>query len=612
MNGTLRRKILVGYGVALALVLMVIVWALGSIADLGRASDAILRENYNSILAAEHMIDAIERQDSALLMMLLTSRGSGSEHLHTNESRFLQWLGRAKDNVTIAGEEAIVAAIDSGYTAYLTGIGGMRTLGESRKERAVAYYQAELLPTFDVVKSACIDLRELNQRTMYEASQQAQAVGRQAYWSVSTIGLAAVLLGLGFSLLLSNRVVQPLRRLMEATQEVSAGNYDVNVAADADDELGLLATQFNAMVGKLRDYHNMNIEQVIAEKRKGDAILRSIDDGIVVVDSGFQITEINPAAAQAFKADPTACTGRHLLEVVRQEELFEHVRRSLASGVPPKLEAGSDIITTGEGDARGFYQVSISPVRTASGPLLGVVLLLRNVTKLKELDQLKSDFVMTASHELRTPVTGIVMSIGLLAESAMDRLNERERELLAGAHEDLQRLKALLGNLLDLSRLEAGRMEMEVDRVPVRLLTDKAVAVLSAQAAEKSISLESEIADDLPEVIADLNKVAWVLTNLISNALRYTAPGGHIRLAAERAGPQVEVSVMDDGAGVPFEYQSRIFDKFVQVKSGPETGGAGLGLAICREIVRAHGGSIWVASTPGEGSTFTFTLRVAE
>jgi NtrC-family two-component system sensor histidine kinase KinB len=237
------------------------------------------------------------------------------------------------------------------------------------------------------------------------------------------------------------------------------------------------------------------------------------------------------------------------------------------------------------------------------------VLLLRDVTRLAELDRLKSEFVMTASHELRTPLTSIGMSIDLLLEGA-SKLREKDQQLLFAAHEDVQRLKVFVSNLLDLSKIEAGKMEMELSSIPIRGVFEKVVAVFKKQSEEKAVELSFNAPDEVPNVKADDTKITWVLTNLISNALRYTPSGGHIKLSAESFGPSVQISVSDDGPGIPYEYQSKVFDKFVQVKSDKAVGGSGLGLAICKEVVRAHGGTIWVDSVPGSGSTFTFTLPI--
>jgi NtrC-family two-component system sensor histidine kinase KinB len=291
---------------------------------------------------------------------------------------------------------------------------------------------------------------------------------------------------------------------------------------------------------------------------------------------------------------------------------LNYIRESVETGSPPKIDEGENVFTVQEGDKRRHYLFSITPVKTEAGSMLGVVMLLRDVTTLKELDRLKSEFVMTASHELRTPLTSMGMSIDLLREGAVDKLNDKEQQLLSAAHEELERIKALVNSLLDLSKIEAGKIEMEFDRVAVQLLFEKAVSTLITQANDKEVELSFSLPSALPQVKADGNKITWVLTNLIANALRYTSSGGRIQLFAEHLGPQVHLSVSDDGAGIPYEYQSKIFEKFVQVEKDKAVHGSGLGLAICKEIVRAHGGTIWVDSLPGEGSTFTFTLPVFE
>ncbi len=239
-----------------------------------------------------------------------------------------------------------------------------------------------------------------------------------------------------------------------------------------------------------------------------------------------------------------------------------------------------------------------------------MILLLRDVTGLRELDRLKSEFVATASHELKTPLTSMGMSVGLLQERAAAKLSARERELLDAAAEDVDRLKALVGDLLDLSKIEAGRIELDLAPVPVGALIGRAVEPMRLQADEAGVALSSEVPTGLPPVLADPTRVTWVVTNLVSNALRYTDRGGHITVSASRAGDRVAVSVADDGEGIPYAMQGRIFDKFVQVEGARAVGGSGLGLAISKEIVRAHGGSIGVESAPGEGATFTFTLPV--
>ena len=214
----------------------------------------------------------------------------------------------------------------------------------------------------------------------------------------------------------------------------------------------------------------------------------------------------------------------------------------------------------------------------------------------------------TASHELRTPLTGMAMSLNLLVETTEDKLSDSESELLNTAVADVERLRSLVNDLLDLSKIESGKLELDFVEVGVNFLLDKAVSALNIQAQQNDIELIVKSLSEDISIKADANKIIWVLTNLIANALRYSDPGGEITIGALSRNSWVEIFVSDRGAGIPLEYQSKIFDKFVQVKTDKDVGGSGLGLAICQEMVRAHGGRIWVDSTVGEGSTFTFTL----
>jgi NtrC-family two-component system sensor histidine kinase KinB len=217
---------------------------------------------------------------------------------------------------------------------------------------------------------------------------------------------------------------------------------------------------------------------------------------------------------------------------------------------------------------------------------------------------------MAASHELYTPLTSLGMSVDLLLEQTSGDLSLKNRELLQVAHEEVQRLKALVQDLLDLSKIESGKIALEIENVSVAAVFNQIQAIFKGQLEMKSVHLFVDLPEDPPRIRADAHKITWVLTNLISNALRYVGQGGQIHLQVKRLGSQVQMDVQDDGPGIPPEYQSRIFQKFVQVK-GREAGGTGLGLAICKEIVRAHGGTIWVKSSPGQGSTFSFTLPAA-
>lgn len=609
---TLKKKILIGYGVVFVLMGLVVVWAVTNLVSLGKASDAILRENYRSILAAENMVDALERQDSAVLLILLGDAEKGIHQFRENESMFLQWLARAKDNITIQGEGELVQSIEANYAKYRREFSALTDLRDGAKPPLqLPYYQETISPLFAEVRESCIRLRNLNEETMYAASLKAGTVANRAIWSTVFVAASALMVALVFSLLLAERMVRPLRSFMEASRKISAGDYAVQVPVETDDELGRLAGEFNQMATQLGHYHEMNIEQIISEKTKGEAILSSIEDGLVVFDPDLKVSGINPAGRRMLdlefaRVETLMCAG-----ILPAPHVCEMIQRTVQTGIQPEVPEEQRIITVQKGERSLHYLFSVTPIRGRERNLSGIVLLLRDVTRLKEVERLKSEFVMAASHELRTPLTGMGMSIDLLLEHASQGLAEKDRELLQAAHEEVHRMKALVNDLLDLSKIEAGRIELEFEKVPVQTLFDHVQEVFKDQAEMKHVKLTCEPAGDLPDVRADANKATWVLTNLISNALRYVSQDGQIQITAKKIGPHVHLSVRDNGPGIPTEYQSKIFQKFVQVK-GRQSGGTGLGLAICKEIVRAHGGAIWVESSSGQGSTFTFTLPVAQ
>jgi len=610
---TLKKKILTGYGVAFALMGLVVAWAVMNLVSLGKATEAILRENYRSILAAEHMVDSLERQDSGILLMFLGDAGNGIAQFRKNEAVFLQWLAREKDNITIPGEGKLVERIEASYDGYrmiFSGLTDSPDMKGAPGALSVDLYKASVFPAFEKVRQDCIAVRQLNEDTMYAASVRADQVARRAIFSTVLVSASAVIVALVFSLFLAERIVRPLRHFVEASRKISSGDYAVQVPAETGDELGRLAGEFNRMAAQLGRYHELNIEQILSEKNKSEAILSSIDDGLVIFDTGLKVTGINPAARRLLDLELAETSTLRCADILPATHVLELLRKTVEAGVQPAVPDEQRIVVLREGERSRHVLFSVTAIRGRDRSLSGIVLLLRDVTRLKEVERLKSEFVTAASHELRTPLTSLGMSVDLLLEHAAQGLAEKDRDLLKAAHEEVHRMKALVADLLDLSRIEAGRIDLAFESVPVQTLFDHVQSVFGSQAAMKEVALTSEPARDLPGVRADAGKITWVLTNLVSNALRYVSRGGRIRLSARRIGPHVHLSVRDDGPGIPPEYQPKIFQKFVQVK-GQAAGGTGLGLAICKEIVRAHGGVIWVESSPGQGSTFTFTLPVA-
>lgn len=616
----LKRKILIGYGAALMIMGAAAALSVTNLVALGRATDAILRENYRSILAAENMILSLERQDSGVLMIFSGAPESGLALFMKHEAEFLEWLGRACDNVTIAGETAVVSKIKAAFGVYRDAVHrqavpSFGTAGQDSSSlirenfyRTSSEYEKGILPLFESVRAACLELRHLNESTMYSASETAGAVASRAIWTTSVTTGAAFVLVLVFSIVLAGKITGPIKRFMDASRMISNGDYTVRIPVETNDELGSLAGEFNRMTEHLERYREMNIDQIIAEKNRIEAILTSISDGLMVFDTQPRVVGINPEARRIFSLDFSDSSNMSPEDAISDPKLASEIRKVIESNQGLALPDEERLLTIADGAVDRHFLFSVTPARGRDRKLAGAILLLRDVTRLKEVERVKSEFVMAASHELRTPLTSLGMSVDLLIEHVSGGLGDKERGLLHAAHEEVCRMKALVNELLDLSKLEAGKIEMEFETVEVTILFDRVREVFANQLAIKNVTLEVHGGAGL-SILADVNKITWVITNLVSNALRYVHDKGIIEVTAIRIGEFAHLAVKDDGPGIPAEYQSRIFEKFAQISGRP--GGTGLGLAICREIVRAHGGSIWVESEPGQGSSFLFTIPIS-
>ncbi|SHO52295.1 sensor histidine kinase [Desulfopila aestuarii] len=610
----LKKKILIGYGVAFSLMGLVVTLAIFHLWSLAKTTDEILRDYYQSILAVENMVDALGRQDSGILLMLMGDVDKGIAQYSENETLFLEWLGRSKDSIAVQGESEVVHDIEVNYSEYRSIFSelsnGIR-INRDVLPLTLKTYKESILPVYSKVKATCLELRTMNEETMYSVSENEREIAKWAIWSTVIVASLASIIAFFFSLFFAERLVLPLRRFVEAAKKISAGEFSVQLSVETRDELGELAGEFNQMTAQLRRYHLMNVDRIVAERNKADAILASIEDGLVVFDTQRKVTGINPAGRRILNvgsADPESMYCEQILPV---RNVCEIVTQTIQEGSQPEISDDRRIITLPCGNETRHFLFSATAIGRRDHNITGVVLLLKDITQLRELERLKSEFVMAASHELRTPLTSISMSIDLLLEHASQFLPEKEMDLLQAAHDEVHRMKIMVHDLLDLSKIETGRIELEFEYVPVATLFEHARGIFKGQVSMKEVSLTVDNVENLPLVQADTNKIVWVLSNLVSNALRYVEEGGHIRLSAERVSNHIHISVQDDGTGIPPEYQTRIFQKFVRVNT-QEIGRTGLGLAICKEIVRAHGGTIWVESDQGKGSVFTFTVPVAE
>jgi len=342
-----------------------------------------------------------------------------------------------------------------------------------------------------------------------------------------------------------------------------------------------------------------------------ETITGNLADAVLMVDTDKKLVWLNRKAEGFFNAAFDEAMGKDIVEITAIKRLRYLLDDVFEQQEALKCSYEEASVKVKKKDERFFFKIAINPVFHQDN-LFGALVQLTDVTRFHELEKIKTDFVSIVSHEFRTPLTTIIVGVEMLKEGMLGDLTPRGKEVLEAIGADCERLNRLIDNLMELSRIESGTIYVEADSTDITDLVEEAVRPLKIQADKQGVELITDLPPELPPVAADFNKAVWVLANLVGNAMRYTDPGGTITVRVRQRGKKHFFSVEDTGCGIPKEHQEKIFRKYVQV-SGPGrkgAGGVGLGLAIAKDIVMAHGGEIWVESDIGKGTKFTFTFPV--
>lgn len=587
--------------------------AVTQLVTLNNINDRVIKNNYQSIFAAQGMLKNIDnhlRIVSLLASKIPNQRKEAEKIFSDNKKEFLNLLDVAKLNIRIDGEEDLVRKIEVAYNECLDTMENLQSMNGSEED--IIREKTEARQKLSELRELCLELSEMNRDDMFRANKRAQDYTVQYITSTIIISIVAVVIGLALTFWLTHIMVGPMEDLTKAVTEIRRGNLDISVRTNYPDEIGILAQEFNKMAETLKAYKQVDLDKLLKEKRRTEAIIRSVGDCLIVIDKNYRIITINPTAEKVFYLLPGISQGKDLCEMIKSEELYNIIKELVESGQDPSEMKSLPTFKWDYDRETKYFQVKVFPVGKEEEALIGYVILLEDITKLKEVDQLKSDFISIASHELRTPLTSIVMGLGMLLDGTTGELNitQDQKELLDAANEDSIRMKDLISALLDISRLESGRMEMDFSEIDPVWLVRGVASSFHIQAESKKILMDVHIQDDIKPIYADYNRMVQVFNNLLGNALRYTPEGGKISLTAFNHENFVKFTVKDTGRGISKENQQKIFQKFVQVENDPNPGAAGLGLAVSSEIVKAHGGKMWVESEPGQGAVFNFLVPV--
>jgi len=601
----LRQKLSFGFGGMLVILVIIGVQGVRHFSSLGASVDVILRENYRSVIACQQMKESLERMDSGLLFILLGETTKGEALIAANTASFRAALQVELDTITLPGEGERAAQIRDDFGRFESAIAGVVDPAGSMAARKEAYF-GRAFPLFGRIKDGADEILQMNQRNMSEANDRARHSAASARKQMFALLLAGTVLAAAFLVLTGRWILRPIQRLTGSAEEIRHGNLDLVVAAGSRDEIGRLSEAFNAMAASLREFRRTDQARLVRIRKATQEAFNSLPDAVAVIDPEGKVEVATGSAVTVFGLKPgVRISGPPFVE------LAELVRAALKEGRTATPGNREEIQMFVEGEERYFRPKAV-PILNRERLANGAILFLSDVTQLRQQDEIKKGVIRMVSHQLRTPLTSIRMAIHLLLEEKVGTLTEKQAELLVTAKEDSDRLHGILSDLLDISRMGSGKAMLEFRTASPGTMAREAIEPFRRAAQDQGIELVAELEDGLPEVLVDATRIGHVFGNLISNALKYTPPGGRIAVGAGSEGGFVRFSVSDTGAGIPEEFLPGVFEPFFRVPGPGKETGAGLGLAIVKEIVEAHGGTVNAESRPGAGSTFTFTLRRAD
>jgi len=599
----IRQKLSLGFGGLLIIILIIGVQSIIQLTRLGISIDVILRENYRSVIACQEMKEALERMDSGILFALLGYSQEGTEFIRKNESVFENALQTELNNITLPGEGEKAAHVQELFRQYRKILKTAENMETPLPERQHIYF-TQLFPLFQEIKTTAGQILDMNQQNMSDANDRARSKAASSRKYMYMLLLAGAVVAIGFVIFTEKWILRPIHRLIRSAEEIKGGNLDLVVPIESKDEVGRLSEAFNAMAEGLREIRRSDQARLARIQDSTQHTFNSLPDAVAILDLQGRVEVATESAKTVFGLKP----GNQIqsLPLKWLAELYDNVLRHARPSGPE--HNGSAIQHFDKGEER-FFRPMVVPILNNEKQPTGVVMTLKDVTEQRLQDELKRGVISTVSHQLKTPLTSIRMAIHLLLEEKVGPLTEKQAELLVAAREDSDRLHGILNNLLDISRIESGRVKMEFRAVSPREMAMEALESFRTAAHDQGVTLDVELPEDLPEVWADTTRISHVFGNLLSNALKYTPPGGKVTLSARAEEHGVTFSIVDTGKGIPSHYLPRIFEQFFRVPDqGPQTG-AGLGLAIVKEIVGAHGGTVSVDSIEGKGSTFSFALK---
>lgn len=558
----LKTKIALGGVFLFALLILVGAVSFYYLNRLSEESKAIVKANYETLNYSREMLNELD-----------------SLHKNKNDlERFEKNLQLQESNITELGEKEMTISLRKNFNTL--------------KEKG-ASDSLQLLIKRDISLIMQVNLQAIDKK-----NQAAQKSAEKAKTIITIILTVCILIGFTFIFNFPSLVASPIAKLTEAIKAIANKNYGERIHMDRKDEFGDLANAFNTMAERLDEYEHSNLSKILFEKRRAEAVINSLKDASIGIDNKGAVLFANQQALQLLNLKEQDIISRNQEEIKKRNDLFRFLINEQNS-IPFKIVV----------DGKENYFTKEIIELTNENQKAGQVIVLKNITPFKELDVAKTNFIATVSHELKTPLASSDFSLKLLEDERVGTLTAEQKELVQSLKDDNKRLLRILSELLDLSQVESGKIQLNIQPIQADILVRRAIESVQNVAKEKNISIKKEVEENLPVLKADADKTVWVLNNFLTNAIRYSSRDSDVIIEVDKKEDSMQFRVKDFGKGIAPEYKDKIFDRYFRIPGTKE--GTGLGLAICKEFIETQGGKIWVESDIGSGSRFGFSFPIA-
>jgi len=564
MKLRLKTKLIFGLGFLFIVILLFGILGIFYVNKLSSDTNNIIKNNYETLVYNNNMLKALEE---------LPQNKKALSDFESN-------LKKQETNITEPGENEATNDVRKHFDEI-----------KSNPENHENYVQ---------IRQAIQVINDLNQNAILRKNAVAEKTASDATFWLTIVFSVFSLIAFTLVFNIPEVIAAPVRALSEGITAISDKRYDKRIYLNQDDEFGDLANAFNIMAQKLDEYEHSNLAKIKFEKSRIETIINQMKDGIIGLDEKKNILFLNAVAEKLLGLKESEIIGKYTADIALKNDLM---RTLLQNKSENELKIYAD-------KKESYFNKDVLDV-TNNNEVIGQVIVLRNITPFHELNEAKTNFIATVSHELKTPISSIKMSAQLLADSRVSALSNDQKELLKSITEDSERLLKITGELLNMTQVETGNIQLKLQPIQPAIIVEQALQAVLFQAQQKNISIQKKIQQQLSAVQADPEKTSWVLINFLTNAVKYSPESSSIELSVSQKDNKISFAVADHGKGIEEKYLSKIFDRYFKVPGTYDRSGTGLGLAISKEFIEAQGGIIQVQSVLNEGSIFTFTLTAA-